>query len=1192
MKNLLLACVVALAFCPMAAVADIAISTQAGWFGQAAADREMQEIADNVTAVPVELFAADNQAALADWVVAHTGDGVSDLLILCGNFPDSIYPPGNAQPDGSLAELFLDDGNIIINTGDYMFYVNSGGTNNNATGGLYNMMDIVVDMWDDNTPANVTADGQALTPTLVDFQTDRPFHLDQLQGPWFAELILAQNDAGTRADPVIVANVDTGGRLGIFYQTAGQDDDPRGEVISEWINNWYLTAGEVVNPGFPALSPDPADGAVDVMTPLFKWTAGYGAVMHEVYFGTSPDLGAADFKGPMPVTLYFHLEPLEPGATYYWRVDEVRADGGKAEGDVWSFTVMPLEAHFPSPYDGAVWVATDATFSWAAGQGAVSHRIYGGTDEAAIAAGDPGALLGEKAETTFNIAEIGLDALELDTTYYWRVDEIDGAGAVVPGPVWTFTTPLPGYGTGTRELWEGIGGVSVDDLLGAEKFLTCAPDTVDEVTDFKSPDLGIDNYGGRLSAWVHVPVAGDYTFWVAGDDNCRLYLGADPGQAVQIAEVPGWTSVDAWDWYAEQKSAPISLAEGDYFLQALWKEGGGGDSCSAAWQGPAVPNRVLIAGRYLAPYGGEWASAPSPLDGATGVADSVTLTWCGGAGAASYNVYLGTAQPLPLGSTVPVPDSSFTPPEPLEWGVTYLWRVDAVDEAGNVKAGPVWSFTVEDTRILEDFEAYDIVPIDPVGAAIAHYAFEGDYEDISGNGHHGTPVGDISIVEDPVMGQVLKLPGGDNQFVDCGAVGLSGNDPTTIACWAKADHTSIPDWTLIFGFTGTADGQGGNGSHFNIGSLGGPGGVGAHCWGWEETIFSDEEALEWHHYAMTYDGTTILYYGDGVLKDTDPGKSNVQDLSIRADRVHIGSRITQASSFPGQVDDARVYDYTLSLAEIGGLAGFIPTNPVSDVWADGGTAVSAIVAAPAKGSKALQISYGGGPADVSAVVGSLDLSRGPSAVMLSVHGSSLNSGGSMYVAMEDTSGKLGIVPVIGSADAVMADAWTDLLVSLDDFRTAGVDVANVAKVAVAVDGGTGAIVIDNLGTTNTGQYVPRNWPITVDLAKTSMTLTGTDRQLTDYAIQVGETFTLKLRVRVTKGVIWDGKNLKMALYYDDGSRVTVASKSVSCAEGAKEYSVSFNSSNTPGSDDNPIGVELVNLIGNTLVVDKIGLTAK
>jgi hypothetical protein len=60
---------------PMAMAVDIAISTQANWWSQDAADREMQEIVDNVTSVSVERFAADQQAALADWVVANTGDG-------------------------------------------------------------------------------------------------------------------------------------------------------------------------------------------------------------------------------------------------------------------------------------------------------------------------------------------------------------------------------------------------------------------------------------------------------------------------------------------------------------------------------------------------------------------------------------------------------------------------------------------------------------------------------------------------------------------------------------------------------------------------------------------------------------------------------------------------------------------------------------------------------------------------------------------------------------------------------------------------------------------------------------------------------------------------------------------------------------------------------------------------------------
>ena len=125
------------AFCTTAVASEIAISTQAGWFGQAAADSEMQKIVNNVKGVNIQVFTSSQQAALATWVKDHTGDGISDLLIMCGVFPASIYPAGNAQPDGSLAELFLDDGNTIINTGDWIFYVvNGAGTN--ADAGLQN----------------------------------------------------------------------------------------------------------------------------------------------------------------------------------------------------------------------------------------------------------------------------------------------------------------------------------------------------------------------------------------------------------------------------------------------------------------------------------------------------------------------------------------------------------------------------------------------------------------------------------------------------------------------------------------------------------------------------------------------------------------------------------------------------------------------------------------------------------------------------------------------------------------------------------------------------------------------------------------------------------------------------------------------------------------------------------------------
>jgi hypothetical protein len=234
--------------CWAAANVDIAISTQAGWFGQAAADREMQLVVDTVKnkVNDIQLFPAAQQPELANWLTDHTGNKQLDILIICGQFPSSIYKPGNAQTNDSIAEKFLEGGNMIANTGDWMFYVVDG-AGTNGPGGLQNMMDIPgISMSDDDTPVKVTADGKKYLPTLQDYTTDRPFHLNELLEPWEAEIIFAQNTAGTRAEPVVVKDTSNGGRIATFYQTAGQDADPRGKLISEFITNWIPTiAGKV-----------------------------------------------------------------------------------------------------------------------------------------------------------------------------------------------------------------------------------------------------------------------------------------------------------------------------------------------------------------------------------------------------------------------------------------------------------------------------------------------------------------------------------------------------------------------------------------------------------------------------------------------------------------------------------------------------------------------------------------------------------------------------------------------------------------------------------------------------------------------------------------------------------------------------------------------------------------------------------
>lgn len=112
-----------------------------------------------------------------------------------------------------------------------------------------------------------------------------------------------------------------------------------------------------------------------------------------------------------------------------------------------------------------------------------------------------------------------------------------------------------------------------------------------------------DNYSRRLVAYLKPATTGDYTFWIAGDDDCRLYLSTDGYQAnkVQIASVNGWTNFQSWDQGTSQKSSTISLVAGKvYWIEAQQQEGGGGDHVSVAWSGPSIA-RVAIPSTVLVP---------------------------------------------------------------------------------------------------------------------------------------------------------------------------------------------------------------------------------------------------------------------------------------------------------------------------------------------------------------------------------------------------------------------------------------------------------------------------------------------------------------------------------------------------------------------------------------------------------------
>ncbi|MGA1824592.1 MAG: DUF6288 domain-containing protein [bacterium] len=167
----------------------------------------------------------------------------------------------------------------------------------------------------------------------------------------------------------------------------------------------------------------------------------------------------------------------------------------------------------------------------------------------------------------------------------------------------TATYKYPNAGTITREVWTGVSGTSIAALTGLASYPD-NPDSTDEVTSFEAPTNCADNYGTRIVGYLHAPVSGSYTFWIASDDNGELWLSTDESAThkQRIAYVPDWTSSREWTKFTEQRSGSITLTAGQrYYIEAIQKEGAGGDNLAVAWQRPAGDQEV-IPGTYLSPY--------------------------------------------------------------------------------------------------------------------------------------------------------------------------------------------------------------------------------------------------------------------------------------------------------------------------------------------------------------------------------------------------------------------------------------------------------------------------------------------------------------------------------------------------------------------------------------------------------------
>ena len=204
-----------------------------------------------------------------------------------------------------------------------------------------------------------------------------------------------------------------------------------------------ITAG-AVDPNL-AWDPDPLNGSGGLVATdinLISWAAGDNAASHEVYFGTSfaevndADTSSGAHKATQSLADVNYPVSVTWGRSYYWRIDEVNG-ASTWKGTVWNFGTAPAWATEPSPEDGDPNVSpTSAVLSWTPGAEAVTHQVYLSSDFNDVNDRDP------NVRTVVSDPCHPAGALELDTTYYWAVDEVNNLADpnVWPGQIWEFTT--------------------------------------------------------------------------------------------------------------------------------------------------------------------------------------------------------------------------------------------------------------------------------------------------------------------------------------------------------------------------------------------------------------------------------------------------------------------------------------------------------------------------------------------------------------------------------------------------------------------------------------------------------------------------------------------------------------------------------------------------------------------------------
>lgn len=181
--------------------------------------------------------------------------------------------------------------------------------------------------------------------------------------------------------------------------------------------------------------------------------------------------------------------------------------------------------------------------------------------------------------------------------------------------------------------------------------------------------------------------------------------------------------------------------------------------------------------------------------------------------------------------------------------------------------------------------------------------------DGSGYNNHGTVNGATLVPSLDQLGNALLFDGA-NDYVDAGNdTSLSPTSVLTAEAWLRpisvggnvpiiAKGKDTEQYLITISDT--------NKFRAHIRTTGG--------WQWSDGDITPA-ANTWYHVVMTYDGSTLRLYVNGVL-DISTGFGNSISYSMTNSSLRIGAMVGYPNYMSGRIDEVRIYNRALSTAEI------------------------------------------------------------------------------------------------------------------------------------------------------------------------------------------------------------------------------------------------------------------------------------